>query len=277
MKALAVMRDLLREAARRRWFLGLAIALTLGLGALGVGLQVEVVDGALAATRLFGKLVDPDIRAADVVLRPVLQAATYLVFYGGIVFGTLACADFAPSLLAAGRIEYLLAMPLRRRDLLLGTYLGVMTLAVVATAYGAGGLTLLLGLKAGLWTARPLVAAFLTVLAFGAIYAVMLLAAVWVRSAAVSAASGIGVFVLSVVASFRDQLAPMFAEGFRRGAFLVLTAPFPPIATLARDGARWAAHEPLSLGQLGRPVVACALFAAAALAVGLWRFEEKDF
>ena len=54
--SLAVAADLIREAMKRKWFLGLAIAITALLVTLGLSLRMEVVDGALAATRLFGKL-----------------------------------------------------------------------------------------------------------------------------------------------------------------------------------------------------------------------------
>src|SRR5262249_28279754 len=49
---IAVALDLLREAQSRRWFLVLAIAITILLVVFGLALRMDVVDGALAATRL---------------------------------------------------------------------------------------------------------------------------------------------------------------------------------------------------------------------------------
>lgn len=72
---------------------------------LGFALRLEVVDGALAATRLFGKTVNSDIRSVDVALRYVYRGAAYVLFYGGLAFGIVACADFGLSLLAPGRIN----------------------------------------------------------------------------------------------------------------------------------------------------------------------------
>src|SRR5262249_43966672 len=90
----------IREATTRKWFLGLAIAITGLLLTLGLSLRMEVVDGALAATRFFGKTAHGPIQAVDMALRPVFQAAAAVVFYGGSVFGIVACADFAPTLLS---------------------------------------------------------------------------------------------------------------------------------------------------------------------------------
>ncbi|HSN92056.1 MAG TPA: hypothetical protein VLS93_12575, partial [Anaeromyxobacteraceae bacterium] len=120
MRTLAVARDLLREARARRWVLALAAGVTLLLLMAAFALELEVVDGALAASRFFGERTNDEIRPADVALRPLFEGVSYVVFYAGTLFGILACADFAPALLAPGRIEHLLALPVRRWELVLG-------------------------------------------------------------------------------------------------------------------------------------------------------------
>jgi len=57
MNVLAIAFDVLREARHRRWVVALAIAITLALLALSLTLRMDVVDGALASTRLFGRIV----------------------------------------------------------------------------------------------------------------------------------------------------------------------------------------------------------------------------
>src|SRR5262245_10628356 len=187
---LTIAMDLFREAASRRWFLALGLGITILLCVLGLTLRMDVVDGALAATRLFGKVVHTDIRSIDVALRPVFRAAAYVIFYGGLGFGILACADFAPSLLAPGRIEHLLSLPVPRWVLLAGTILGVLGLSLIFALYGAGGFTLLFAVKTGVVTGRPVLAALLASVTFTAIYGGMLAASLFVRSAALSAATG---------------------------------------------------------------------------------------
>ncbi len=274
---LAVARDILREAASRKWFLGLGALITLSLITLGLSLKMDVVDGALAATRLFGKIIDHDIRSADVALRPIFQVASYLIYYGGLVFGILACADFGPSLFSPGRIEHLLALPVRRWQLLVGTFLGVFALAVLGAAYGAGGLTLLLSVKTGVWTARPLFAAVLGGVAFAALYAPMLTAALFVRSAAFSAFVGGVFFVAGIVASYRLELGRLFEAGIGREVFRVLTVGLPRVGTLADSAAAIAGSKAVDWTQLGQVLLGVGVFALAVLAAGVWRFEQKDF
>ncbi len=274
---LAVSRDLLREAGSRKWFLGLGLAVTGVLGIIAFSLEMEVVDGALAGTRLFGSVIDPSIRSADVALRPLFAAATGLIFFGGPVFMILACSDFAPRLLAPGRIEHLLALPVRRWELLLGTWLGVCALATVCALYGAGGLALILGVKTGVWTWTPLIAAGLAVVNFMTLYAAMLCAATFVRSAALSAATGGGLYVLGVIAGFRHDLLPVFSEGIARRAFEWGTLVIPRVSALGKTAVAIAGSEPVDLPALWSMLGGFAVFALGGLAVACWRFEEKDF
>ncbi|WP_438034927.1 hypothetical protein [Sorangium sp. So ce204] len=276
--ALSVAGDLLREASSRRWFLALGIGVTMALVVIGGALQLEVVDGALAATRLFGKeLGRGEIRSVDVALRYVGRALSYVLFYGGLAFGIVSCADFGPSLLAPGRIEHLLSLPVRRFELLLGTFLGVLALSLLSTLYGALGITVIFGLRAGVWMASPIVAALLASVTFAGIYGAMLTTAVMVRSAALSAAVGIALFILGIVAGYREQLDSFFEPGLARGAFRAATLVLPRVSALADASADIAVATAIKADVLASQVAGLLIFGLAALAVGIHVFEEKDF
>lgn len=275
--ALTVAGDLLREAASRRWFLALGLGITTALVVLGFALRLEVVDGALAATRLFGKDIHSDIRSVDVALRFVYRAAAYVLFYGGLAFGIVACADFGPSLLAPGRIEHLLSLPVRRFELLLGTFLGVLALSLLGAAYGAGGFTLIFAVKTGYWTLRPVAAAMLASVTFAGIYGAMLTAAVALRSAALSAAVGVVLFVLGIVAGYRDRLDTFFEAGAAREAFRGVTFVLPRVSALADASADIAASAAVKGDVLASQMVGLLVFGLAALALGIHLFEQKDF
>lgn len=276
MNIVAIGLDVLREARHRRWVIALGAAITLILLALGLTLQLDVVDGALASTRLFGRVVGTGSTSADIVLRSIFQATTYLIFYGGLLFGIVACSDFAPSLLSPGRIEPLLALPVRRWELLAGTFAGVLSLSVAGALYGAGGLTLVLGFKTGAWSLRPIAASLLASVAFAAVYGTMLVTSLFVRSAAISAVVGGLFLILGIVAGHRTAIATAFRQGLGRSAFLGLTSLLPRISTLADASANFASSAadqtpfwPLLAGFL--------FFVAGVLAIGAWRFEQRDF
>lgn len=277
MTVLAVALDLLAEARSRRWVLAFLAAATLLLLAIALGLRFEVVDGALAATRLFGGDLESDVRSVDVALRPLFVATSLVVFYGGLVFGVVSTADFAPTLLAPGRIEPLLALPVRRWQVLAGTFLGVEVLVLAGALYGGAGVVLLLWLETGVANAGPLVAAAAAAVAFAPIYAAMLATAVVVRSAALSGAAGLLLLAAGVVASHRAAVAELFQPGPSRAAFLGIAALVPRISALGRIAVAAAESRPVAAGAALALVAGTIAFALALLAVGVDRFQRRDF
>jgi Cu-processing system permease protein len=277
MTVLALATDLLREARSRRWILALVAGTTAVLAVVALGLRLEVVDGALAATRLFGGALRTDVRAVDVALRPLFVATAYLVFYGGIVFGVVATADFAPALLAPGRIEHLLALPVRRWELLAGTFVGVELLVLAGATYGGAGMVLVLWVKTGVLNGGPVAGALAAAIAFAPVYAAMLATAVFARSAALSGGAGLGLLIAGIVAGERGALAELFGQGAGRGAFLAITAILPRLSRLGSMGARVAESQPIARGPALAVLSGASLFALALLALGAARFERKDY
>jgi Cu-processing system permease protein len=274
---LAIAGDLLAEARSRRWVLAFLAAATLVLAAVALGLRFEVVDGALAATRLFGGDLRSDVRSVDVALRPLFAATSYLVFYGGLVFGIVATADFAPTLLAPGRIEPLLALPLRRWHVLAGTFLGVELLVLAGALYGGAGVFALLWVKTGVANPGPLAAAAAAAVAFAPVYAAMLSTALLARSAALSAAAGLSMLVAGVVAGHRAAIAELFQPGASRSAFVGVTALLPRLSALGRIGPAVSQGGPVAAGALLALAAGTVAFALALVAFGVDRLDRKDF
>lgn len=277
MIVLALALDLLREARSRRWVLALLGAATLLVLGVALGLRFEVVDGALAATRLFGGDLRTDVRSVDVALRPLFAATAWLVFYGGLVFGVVATADFAPSLLSPGRIEALLALPVRRWQVLAGTFLGVEALVLGGAAYGGLAMTLVLWLKTGVLNVAPLAAAGVACLAFAPLYAAMLAVAVVARSAALSGGAGLALLAAGIVAGARGPVSELFEPGASRAAFLAVTAVLPRLSALGAIAPDLAESRPVALAQAAAHAAGTLAFAAALLALGVDRLERKDF
>lgn len=269
--------DLLRQALARKWFLGLGLAMTLGLAVLGLSLRMDVVDGVLAGIRLFGNTMPNVYVSADLAMRPIFQAFTYFIFYGFSGFLVLACSDFAPRLFAPGRIEHLLSLPIRRFEIIVGTYLGVWLLATLCMAYGASGMVVVLGMKTGVWTVRPMVSALLGSFAFATLYAAMLASSVIVRSAAIATATGGVLFVFGIFAGYRDTLLPLWNEGFGKRIFAVLTLVTPRLSSLGEACASLSASRPISYPALFSLIVGFVLFSSGCLAFAIWIFEQKDY
>jgi ABC-type transport system involved in multi-copper enzyme maturation permease subunit len=277
MTVLSIAADLWRHAFARKWFLVLGAAVTLFLAVIALSLRMDVVDGALAGMRLFGRPKTIEITAVDVALRPIFKAGAIVIYYPFTIFLIALCAEFAPSLLAPGRIEHLLSMPVRRWELVLGTYLGVVGLSALFALYGSGGLCLILGVKTGVLTLRPVLAALLGTISFAAIYSAMVAVAVLARSATSSAGVGIAVYFAGVLAGYRTTLAPMISEGLPRHAFEAVTALLPRISALGNVASQMAGGQAVSATHVAGLVIGFLAFAGAVLAVAVWGFERKDF
>lgn len=225
---------------------------------------------------MFGSLLFDDIVSADRVLSGVYLGAAYAAFYGGAFFLAVACSDFAPELLAPGRIELLLSLPIARWQLLFGTYFGVLVITGLGIAYGAAGLSVLLGVKTGVWSVTLLLGSLVGLAGFAAIYAVMLCVTFFVRSAAVSGAAGVVTLVLGVLASYRESIMALMEPGFGRMIFSWVMLPMPRLGTLATVSARIAAEQVLEPEVVTRMLLGTGVFTFALLALAAWRFERMD-
>ena len=277
MMVFTVFGNTLREAVSRRWVLALAVGVTVGLLAMALLLRMTVADGVIAGISIVGRLVQPDIMTADAAVAPILRFCAQAIFYGVTLVMVLATADLAPLLLAPGRIEFLLAMPIRRWELLFGTYLAVLALAAGAALYGAAGVCLLIGLKSGVWTAGPLLAAMFGALGFAAVYAAMLVVALLARGAALSAFAGLILFASGVVAGLREEIGPLLGEGMVRAAFRLASRVPPPLSTLAAEAGSLAAGERLSAAALLIPTLQVLLFTGGCLVLAHWTFARKEY
>ncbi len=118
----------------------------------------------------------------------------------------------------------------------------------------------------------------LAAVAFGSVYAGMLAVTVWVRSAALSAAAGASLVVLGLLATHRTTLLDLMGRGVgpRRSS--------PGSPRWCHRWASWPTPRPRSPragrwrpGGLLRLLAGTVAFAAALLAVAVWRFERRDF
>ncbi len=270
-----VARDLLHEAIYRRWIVGLVGVITLVGLVLVYALQLEVIDGVLAGTRLFGEAMDHEMRTANSLLRPFFVGGGVAIYVLGLAFGILACSNFAPELLAPGRIEHLLSLPLSRWQLIAGTYLGVMAIALLGSLYAGGVFTLLIGVKSGVWSLSFLACGLSACIAFSAIYGVMLLSSVVVRSPGLSAALG-GLLLALGAGLPRPELVAMLDPGMDRALYVTAVAWLPRFAVLGRLGlviARLESYTP----DLLPAVIGAVVFGLACVAFSVWEIERKDY
>ncbi|MBI3665871.1 MAG: ABC transporter permease subunit [Acidobacteria bacterium] len=271
----ALVRDTFRESLARKifWgFLGCSTALILFFL---LALNIDLVEGAMAAVTLFGKEVDGgQLVNVQLIVHKILGVVAAFLFTAGLFLAVFASAGLIPTVFEPGRIELLLSKPVSRPRLLLGRYFG--TLAVIACNmfYLVLGVWAVLGVKTHIWNLNFLLAAVLAVFAFAVLLTVVLLVAVLSSSGVLATMVAYFFLIMSVPLAQHAQLAPLFRRPWAREVVKWLYYVFPKIydlgnmARLAMEGKGF---------QTWMPVWSSGVFAMVMLTAGLWFFARKDY
>lgn len=271
--------DVLREAAASKYLIVLFGLILLGLISLALALDIEVVNGAIAAGKLFGGTIVGKGKQVGVgeFLAPFMQGIVYGTFFLGLLFLVVAVADIAPKMLAPGRVELLLALPLRRTELVVGIYLGVMFIAALAMFLAVGGGSLVLFVKADFWTPAPLAGALVALIGFVTLYGVMLAVASVARSAALSAGSAILIYIAGLATSDRALVLSLIRNGATREICAFFMGPLPRLRALVDIGGDAAIHKPVDWGLALSVTGGCAAFGLFFLVAACIVVNVKDY
>jgi ABC-type transport system involved in multi-copper enzyme maturation permease subunit len=283
-KALAAnLEEVFREAVAR-WTLVAWFALSsLFVGIFAAAVNLDIVDGALAGVKLFGKTVNMGGRNVDVD-RLVLgfesgfSAILYLV---GTFLAVFATAHLVPRLQEKGTIDLYLSRPVGRVPLLLSRFAGGILLAAANVFYLIVSIWLIVGWKTGVWDPRLLEGGGVILFAIAALLAFAFLVGVATSSTAVSIMTTYALFFLSSILVAHEKieaaLSSAWSAGLVKGLYWVLpkTAQLgQAVVFLVSDGHGFRKAPPLDLFAVYGTT---ALFTLAALALASWLFSRKDF
>lgn len=276
MKTWALIADTWREALARFTFLGFAIASTLFLLTLTFALNLDIVDGALAAGSLFGQefvLPRGETPIQQVVVHG--QAAFAAMLYGlGIFLAVFATGSLVPNLVKRGTVDLYLTRPIGRTHVLLGRFAGGVTLVVANLLYLCGGVFTIISLKTGVWNPRFLLAGAVILLVFLSFLGLMFLIGVLSGSTPLSIMVPYGMYVISLPLVAHERIAA--AVDSRWAAALVhgLYWALPKTAELGRDMTRLVVGE----GSVGlTAALTTAAFGIACLSIALVVFHRKNY
>jgi ABC-type transport system involved in multi-copper enzyme maturation permease subunit len=281
----------LRLTARELWSthvaIGLFVVTTIGWLIMAFAMSLDVVEGSVAALRIFGFESEPAQAVRDPVTgewtRRALSLGQFVIgiqqFIGGAAYmlGTLlalfAAAPLSAAFIEPGRIDLLLSKPLPRLRLLAGHVAGVWGVMAVLALYLVGAVWIVLGVKTGLWDPAFLWALPLITVMFAVMYGVVLLVVVTTRSAALALIVSYGLIFFSVFFAAHEQIEPQLA-GATREAFRALYHVLPNFAEVI--GVLGQLIEDHAVDSL-YPLNSSLLFGAACYVVAAVRFIRRDF
>jgi ABC-type transport system involved in multi-copper enzyme maturation permease subunit len=279
----ASVQEVFREAAARWVLIAYFTLSSLFIVIFALGVNLDVVNGALAGARLFGQSVDVGGRSIEID-RLVLgfesgfSAFLYLV---GTFLALFATAHLVPRLQEKGTIDLHLSRPVGRVALLLSRYAGGLLLAAANLLYLIGSMWLIVVWKTHVFHPRFLLSGLVILFAVATLLAFAFLIGVITSSTGVSLMTTYAVFFLSAILVARERIAAAVstetAARIVKGLYWIL----PKTAELGQATVALVAGKetPERLADVHYLAVygSTAVFGAAALALSAFLFSRKDF
>ena len=248
-----------------------------------LGVNLDVVNGALAGARLFGQSVDVGGRSIEIdklVLgfESGFSAFLYLV---GTFLALFATAHLVPRLQEKGTIDLYLSRPVGRVPLLLSRYVGGLLLAAANLVYLIGAMWLIVVWKTRVLHPRFLLSGVVILFTIAALLAFAFLVGVVTSSTGVSLMATYALFFFGAALATHDRIAAAVSTELPARIVQGLYWVLPKTAELLQATVALVAGEEApdrlakfnALGVYG----STAAFAIAALALASWLFSRKDF
>jgi len=284
MKAfLASVEEVFREASARWTLLAYFALSSLFILTFALAVNLDIVDGALAGARLFGKTVDLGGEKVDMD-RLVLGFETGFsgfLYMLGTFLALFATAHLVPRLQEKGTIDLYLSRPVGRTKLLLSRYCGGLLLAAANLLYLFGAIWLIVVWKTGIAHPRFFLGGVVILFGIAAMLALAFLIGVVTSSTAVSLMVTYAIFFFAALLSAREKIAAAVSSEWSAGLIRALYWIFPKTAELGRATVALVSGGETfrGLGSIDAMAVfgSTGLFGLLALGLAAWRFSRKDF
>jgi ABC-type transport system involved in multi-copper enzyme maturation permease subunit len=270
---IALIRDTFREAFARKIFWGLFGLSTVMILFFLFLLRIDLVEGGLAAVKMFGQTVSP---ATDVdrLVRGVYGGIATFLYGFGMFLAVFASAGLIPSVLEPGRIELLLSKPVSRTHILLGRYVGNVLVVSCNIIYLVLGVWTILGIKTGIWSPVFLISIATTIFTFAVLLSVVILIGVLFESAALATMVAAALMILSLVLAQINIMLRLLSSEWSRQIWRTLYYALPKVYDLGKmtlDAIRNRTFDGFM------PIWTSALFAVVVLTGALLIFARRDF
>jgi len=254
---------------------------------LTFALNLEIVEGSLAAIRIFGfdsdptqGVFNPETEEWDQVALGVdqfLMGINVFVFGASYFLGTLlglfATMPLVSGFLEQGRIDLLLSKPLSRARLLSGHVAGVWLTVLTLASYLVGGVWLSLSIKTGMWQPSLLVAIPIIVVMFCVMYSVIMTISIISRSSGLALVVAYGLIFISAIFAAHDQIVPALAP-FAANTFMGMYHALPNFIEVVAIQAQLVQGEAVTTWY---PLISSLIFGTVTYGLGYFWFSKRDF
>ena len=285
MKALvANIEDVLREAAARWTLVAYFFLSSIFIIIFASAVNLDIVDGALAGAKLFGRDVQMhrssgmDIEKLVIGFESAFSGFLYVLCTFLAIFAT---AHLVPRLQEKGTIDLYLSRPVGRVKLLLSRYLAGLLLAGTNVFYLITSIWLIVLWKTHVFHPRFFLAGGIIMFVIATLLAFAFLVGVITSSTAVSIMTTYGIFVFSAMLVAHDRFAAAMSKEWQawmiNGLYWVLPKSSELGTAVVAFVSAGEGPKRLSDALTVAPFASTAAFTVACLVLASWLFHRKEF
>jgi ABC-2 type transport system permease protein len=281
---MANIEDVMREAAARWTLLAYFFLSTIFIIIFASAINLDIVDGALAGAKLFGKEVQMDADDSMSIEKLVLGFETgfsVFLYFLCTFLAIFATAHLVPRMQEKGTIDLYLARPVSRVKLLLSRYVAGLILAGSNVIYLMGSIWLIVVWKTHVANPRFLVAGLIIFFVIAVLLAFAFLIGVFTSSTAVSIMTTYGIFFFGLMLAAHDRIAAAVSKEWQANLINGLYWVFPKTAELGQAVVAFVGGEIVPKEVMNNlspaPFISTAVFGAACLILASVLFTRKEF
>ena len=276
--------DVMREAAARWTLIAYFLLSTIFIIIFASAVNLDIVNGALAGAKLFGKDVampsDHQISIEKLVLG--FESGFSVVLYFLCTFlAIIATAHLVPRMQDKGTIDLYLSRPVGRVKLILSRYVAGLILAGSNVFYLIGSIWLIVMWKTQVVHPKFLVAGALILFVIATLMAFAFLIGVRTSSTVVSIMSTKGLFLFALMLAGHERIAAAVSKEWQAWLINTLYWIIPKTAELGEavvayvSGNQVPAQVAAALNPM--PFLTTAAFGLVCLISACWLFQRKEF
>jgi ABC-2 type transport system permease protein len=285
MRALAAnIEDVFREAAARWTLVAYFFLSTLFIIIFASAINLDIVDGALAGAKLFGKQVQMDHESGLSIEKLVLgfeSGFSVFLYFLCTFLAIFATAHLVPRMQEKGTIDLYLSRPVGRVKLLLSRYVAGLLLAGSNVLYLIGSIWMIVAYKTHVFNMRFVLAGSIIFLVIAVLLAFAFLVGVFTSSTAVSIMVSYGIFFFGLMLAAHDRIAAALSKEWQAWIIQTLYWIFPKTAELGQAVLGFVGGQQLPARVLASltpaPFITTAAFGAVCLVLASWLFTRKEF
>jgi ABC-type transport system involved in multi-copper enzyme maturation permease subunit len=278
---MANIEDVMREAAARWTLVAYFFLSTIFILIFASAINLDIVDGALAGAKLFGKHVEVSGSLSIEKLVMGFESGFSGVLYVLCTFlAIFATAHLVPRMQEKGTIDLYLSRPVSRVKLILSRYVAGLILAGSNVLYLIGSIWMIVAWKTHVFHPRFFLGGVVILFLIATLLAFAFLIGVITSSTAVSIMATYGVFFFGVMLAGHTRIEAALSKEWQAAAINTLYWIMPKTAELATAVVAYVAGGQIHSEVLQitpAPFVSTGIFGVVCLVLASWLFQRKEF